>query len=325
MKTKYLLFVLPLVALCACNKNGLETQENDVVSISAAYGENNDTKTVLTESGTSPYTYARTWSGTESLSVWYLNTRPYTKYTFDYGSETTGVANFTTESFKTGGFETDDEFFVAYGNNNVIARAGTSDQYYAVVSVPAVQTYNSSDIRLGLSDNFIPMLGYIKVGDGDYPKNNIKLSTCVAIIKLVLTNGTGSAQTINNITLTTSNEVGKSKRLGIAGQMYCEGTLGGKKPVTPMFYDPGVSRSTSEPLYAGSAKNTIKLNCGNISIAKDETKVFSFVVCGKIKYNTLTWKAWSDSESTVQVGSTITSPNCPALNYGKIYTKTAIL
>jgi hypothetical protein len=321
MKTKYMLFVLPLVALCACNKEGLGTQENDgPVSISVSNGEN--TKTVIRPDGEN---YNISWSGNEAIKVIYVNPTvsgdPAEDYTFNYEYEEAGVATFTTTSFKTGGFKKDDEFLVGYsGDFRVSVRTDAVGGYYGWMTIPHQQEYNASN-PIGLKDDFFPMWGYIKVGDASYPVKNIQMSTGASIIKLVLKNGTGSAQTINNITLTTN--VPESRR-GVAGAMIIEGVPGVSTPQL-RYDDLSPYYSPNGALFAGTVKKTITLQCGNVKMANNEEKVFSFVVCGRIVLQDLTWKVWADAESTSQIGSDITSAECPGLGWGKVYTKRATL
>ena len=311
MKTKYLLLIaLPLVALCACNKENVDTNETRPVSIFASH-ENDDTKTALDGIN-------MTWAGGEDLRLGLLDNTLATgasaqQFTFSNVSGPGTSASFECESFKAEGFLDGEQYIVVSKQNdqNVSRQSG---HWLSSLYINSNQTYNGTN-AIGLSDNVIPVYGEIKVGDPSYSKDAINMKTPCTVLKLVLTNSTGSAQTISKITLTTSLT---GERNGMAGKL----CMRWYSPFTPGTFRPDAGANR---FFASGGLKTITLNCGNITLGNGVTKVFSFVVAGDYNLETLTWRVYDNSEPAVQIGSDITSTPGKKLLVNTIYTKTASL
>lgn len=328
MKTKsILLFALPLLTLCACNKEVQEVNDNQSVSIIASY-DNADTKAILTEP--SAGVYSMSWSGNEIMLVYpvyssfpdvYGSMLPApAKYIFTNQSGAGVSSRFTSDSFKEGGFQSGERYIVVVPKGGV---SGTSaytyrkgdqpatdiQKYGCSVIIPANQTYCASN-PLCLDEDIIPLVGFIEVGNASFEPTNVMLKTPATVVKLVLTNKTGSTQNIGSITLEASNV---KDSFNLANQVWF--TINNFTTFAPIF---------DGQTYYRTGKS-ITLDCGGVAMANNETKTFSFVINGNRDWGTLTWKVFDTAATPVQIGSNITTTPAKKLSSGLVYTKTANL
>lgn len=318
---KCLLFALPFVVLCACNKVGADIQESKTASITANCG--NDTKTLLTQSGTGPYTYAMSWSDEDKIVVWDAiatvpseqASTPLTGYQFVTATGGSNTAFFTCDSFKEGGFSSGNyivlyPYYTGASTRAVSTVGNTTPNYYRVYSkIQINQTYDSTK-DMGLSATTqIPMLGLIRVGESGYGPNELQFEAMASVIKLKLTNESGADVTIGQITL--AND-GAKERYGLAGETYYD------------VYPAGWTITRTHNLSATSPSNTITLDCGGVEIKDTESKFFSFVVPANRALGNLTWTVYAANKTSV-IKSFTSTGSVGALTGGKVYTKTASL
>ena len=324
MKTKYLLIALPLVALCACNKEGVETNDTKVATITATCNE--DTKTVLDG-------YTMTWEANDAIKVSYLPeelSAPTTSafviadsWRFDNTSAAGPTAVFSSSTFPTTPGFADGETYVAIypwmdgEQENIMTLVPKSAEsteiaaYRSYIIINKNQTYNPAN-SYGLVNGAIPMAALIKEGTNNFNHNQVSFTSVCAVLKLSLTN-TGSAKTIGKITVETDNE----KRNGLAGKYIIQVSRA----------EPHFSSRESGWLSASGASNMITLDCGGATINAGQTKVFSFFVPGTgrnggLDFGTLTWKVYDEAGD--QIGADIKSTSVKIQN-NRVYTKNATL
>ena len=329
MKTKYLLFALPLVALCACNKESVETNENIKVA-TITVTSNPETKTVLTESGTS--VYQMTWESTDDLKVSYIPAELDTpnpgptgtfvadSYKFLNTSAAGTTAIFSSSDFPSTGFETGKIYVAVYPWNDTYNRFNvhvpvgetTVTNASSNIVIAADQTYNPAN-NLGLTNGVIPMVGVIK--EGTFSHENVHFQSVCAVLKLEVNNKTGSAKTIGKITVETDTE---NERDGLAGWYVCDVYFDNPNIIFFFFF-----YKANILAAAGHPSKIVTLDCGNTTIANGETKVFSVAIAGGGKsIGTITWKVYDNNENVIGATS-ITRDNY--LERGIVYRKTCDL
>ena len=332
MKRTILLATLPLVLLCACNKDSaIQEKESNTASFTAI-ANHDDTKTTITESGSGPYTYSMTWDGGEAVRLVHLvyptPTETNTTNSIYFGSTYpfTNVASagssalFTPSSSFPFSFEVGDPFYVCGGDSYravTVKRASTDPADITVTSfitrqrIPANQEYTPSS-NLGINANIIPIFGVVKKGEGSgFEPAAVQMSTDAAIVKFVVTNNSGSNKTIGKITMAGSSDGLQS---GIAGDLY-------------------VSTNCSTwargqfQLYTDVHYTTINLNCNNTTIANGESKTFGFVVWGRLSRDTmgnLTWTVYDSADNNIASAQNLQSTGI-TIQAGKVYTKTCVI
>ena len=342
MKKFVFLLSLPFVVLCACNKtDDLNTEVSDV-EFSAIAVNSDVTKTTLTETGSGtvmdPYTWTMTWTGDESFKVKsFPTTYPHpddgNTYTTDVGSAYTftnslvGVSSkfapSPAGSFDPGVFAAGDQYIVSNSAPEVfVYRSNTETSDILQICLrwffPHNQVFNESN-TLGLSDGIIPVYGFINKGRGTgFEPEAVKMYTTAAVVKLVLTNNSGADKTIDRITMSMS---GTDTMTGLAGGQWIT--------ITPGSF-PAIA---SKLIHVGMEQKTLTLDCGDYELAKNETRVFSFVVCGDLarsKQKNLTWTVYEDGvvdpiwSKTSEYDAEVPAKS-KQLQSGKVYTVTGTL
>lgn len=330
MNAKYLIFAIPVMVLCACNKeNSKDLEQCGTVSFTAI-ANTGETKTTVETDGS---TYTMTWTGNESAkvrellkesvgwegtSLWKDVATP--TYTFT-NSRVGTYSTFTSESFTPGEFAADHLYLIRTPNptytrveyHRANASSSTVDKYALYDRIPNNQVYNESN-SMGLADNIIPLYGLVeKDRGGEYEPSFVRMHTSAAIVKLVVTNS-GSAKTIDHITMESAKT---DKGCGLAGSVYCLLT-----PSNPNSSLAVYTLTTGTDTYF----SLITLDCGDVSIANGETKIFSFVVApiGRTGYQgNFTWKIYEDGNDTPISVEENTSGT--QLQAGKVYKKAITL
>ena len=329
MNAKYLIFAIPVMVFCACNKeNSRDLEQCGTVSFTAI-ANTGETKTTVETDGS---TYTMSWTGNESAIVrellkesagWdgdalWVNATT-TSYTFT--NKIVGTySTFTCKSFTPGEFAADHLYLIRTPNPTYTRvechrpnkSSSTVDTYAIYDAIPNNQVYNAGN-TMGLAENIIPLYGLVeKSRGGEYEPSAVKMHTSAAIVKLVVTNS-GSAKKIDHITMECDNT---SKGNGLAGSAFCE--------VTPSNPNSSISVNSLETS-AGRYYNLITLDCGDVTIAKDETKTFSFVVASipRSLQGNYTWKIYEDGNDTpISIEYNTASTRLQA---GKVYKKAITL
>ena len=343
MKTKYLLFALPLVALCACNKEGIETNENQNSVLTCTV---DNTKVSLNADG-SNYTFK--WTGrtitdeflkvTELLETGIHPTgAPHTAsaergdFTFNTWvfqnvkeSEVSSTASFECmpDQRPAPDFTDGKTRFIAYPNHNsgnTILRIQVDGEGNALKYQARMRLYNEQDVsnhaenvgNMLISAAYFPM--YTLVGPGYDTPDAVHFTPLTAIVRLRVTNNTDTPILCSKVLLSSSVHTETQSLAGMALLEWAPGA----QPQIPAT-DWVAKRTESLPA------EVILINRSNATktIPAHGTKDFNIAIFGGHNYGTLTWKMLDDDEN--QIGSDITSNPGKVLESGKVYTKSATI
>ena len=218
MKKYIYIAVLPLLALFACNKvNDVNPEDQNTVVSFTAVTNADDTKTTIVESASAPYSYSMSWTGGEVVSVapfpttWSGATYSTTpRYTFTNALAAGKSAVFKSTDFTPGTFANGERYLAIFPKNTGsvgihLDGAGAIEHGSVRVRIPDNQVYNPAN-NLGLQDNILPMIGLIQKGGGaGLEPSAVSMKGICSIVKLVVTNNSGSTKTISKITMENSN------------------------------------------------------------------------------------------------------------------------
>lgn len=323
MKARFLLYIT-LAVLYSCNKVNADIESvNEPATLTAVFNE--ETKTLLKDN------LSMSWQKGDKLRVIYcpdinpaggeeyyvLSNKDGYDYTFTNESADGSSAVFKCSNFKAGGFVNSDKYIVADNLYQVLINTSSSSPwisgYDLYMRIKDSQVYNPND-PMGLQNGVIPLFGKIYGNEG-CSTQAVSMRTPVSIIRLYLSNNTGSDQKIGKITLYTDITGATNDETDILSRDGIAGCLGAR--INYDFDEDFYVFTGSSRYYSNRGHSRITLKCNGVNLPKNSVIPFSFVVAGGRDLGNITWTVYNDDDTPVQIGKRMTATLNPG--YNKVY------